>query len=236
MTLFGASKTANALAVEMKETDLGRVVEVRPQSKLETQTKANLPSNEALQTAARLRVLLGATGQMVAVTGVAENDGATQLASSIATGLAAITESKVLVIDANVNAPRLHEIFGVPMRPGLLEVLEDEAGIDRAVRGLDLNNLFVLPLGHSESTLAAVLSKPESQSVFDALRKEFRYIVVDTGLVAAGADGVLLAALSDGVVTAVAAGIRRRHEVLQFQQELKRLRIPLLGMVLTHGA
>jgi len=233
MTLFGASRAVNDTAVGLTESEFDHVVEAQPKWVSPECTFPNTPSQEAIQTAARLRVLLGASGKMVAVTGVTDNDGATQLAGSLGSGLATITDSDVLIVDANARAPRLHEICHVTIKPGLLELLENEVPLGAAVHRLQLSNLYLLPLGQSVGALATLLSKPEGQNVWQALRQRYRYVVVNTGAVATGADGVLLASMSDGVVAAVAAGIRRRHEVQQFQQELQRLRIPLLGLVLT---
>ena len=236
MTQFGASKAANALAVELKSEERESTIDSRPELALSAKRPGVMPSQDALQAAARLRVLLGATGKVVAVSGIAENDGSTELASSLGSGLAAITESPVLIIDANSADPGLHELYGIARRPGLLNVLDNNADLAACVHRLELSNLFVLPLGESRTGLAALLSKPETQEVLEEMREKYRYIVVDMGLVAAGAEGVLLASMSDGVVAAVASGVRRRHEVQQFQQELKRLRIPLLGVVLTKEA
>lgn len=230
MSQFGISNAANALALELKDNHLSSVVEVQ---RTAAQSARSMPTQEALQTAARLKVLLGATGKIVVVSGIADNDPATDLAGSLGGGLATMTESPVLIVDANVRAPRMHEIYGVPQDPGLLNVLDRELPLDRAVYRLELSNLLVMPLGDSRSSLPALLSKPEAHDAIERIRERFRFVVISTGLVAAGADGVLLASISDGVVAAVAAGVRRRHEVVQFHEELKRLKIPLLGVVLT---
>jgi Mrp family chromosome partitioning ATPase len=64
------------------------------------------------------------------------------------------------------------------------------------------------------------------------LREHFRFIVADAGVIKS-AEGTLLASLSDGVLIALAAGQRTKEEVANFQEELRRLQIPLLGAVLT---
>ena len=43
----------------------------------------------------------------------------------------------------------------------------------------------------------------------------------------------MLSSMCDGVVAALAAGKRRRHEVDEFVEGLKRLNLSLLGIVLT---
>lgn len=190
-------------------------------------------SQEALQTAARLKVILGEVGRMVAVTGIDRSDGSTPLAAQLAVALAATDESPVLVIDGNVQEPRLHEIFRAPQQPGILDLLEDRSDLAAATRSLEMNNLFLLPAGHASVSLAALLSRPTASRVFAEIRRIYRYVILDAGVIRNHPDGTLVASMSDGVVAAVAAGARRRHEVLQFRQELRQLNIPLLGVVLT---
>ena len=229
MATIGTSKARTSVAEEPKGFRV--IIRLHPQ-----RPELGLPgtdSQETLQTAARVQVLLGATGKVVAVTGVSKGDRPTQLAGCLGSGLAATSGANVLLIDANVQSPRLHEMFHVASKPGLLEVLEEGIEVEGVARPHESSNLFVLPLGQSASTLPTLLSKPESKSVFDSLREKYRYIVIDTGLLGSCPEGVLLASLSDGVVAAAAAGVRRRHEVQKLQEQLKTLRISLLGVVLT---
>lgn len=191
------------------------------------------PSQEALQAAARLKVVLGEVGRMVAVTGIEASDGLTPLAAQVAVALAATDDSSVLVIDGNVQEPQLHEIFRIPQQPGILDLLEQRSDLAAATRNLALNNLFLLPAGQGSMSLAALLSRPTANQLFNEIRRIYRYVIIDAGVIRNRPDATLLASMSDGVVAAVAVGTRRRHEVLQFRQELRQLNIPLLGVVLT---
>jgi len=232
MATTGASKARTSITEEPKRF---RVV-IRLHKQPPEQIVLEAQSQEAVQTAARLQVLLGETGKVVAVTGVAENDRSSLLAGCLGSGLAATSGSSVLLIDANVESPHLHEMFHVALKPGLLDLLEEELEVEAAAHPQESGNLFVLPLGQSESSLPALLGKEESKNIFASLRARYRYIVINVGLLGSRPEGVLLASLSDGVVAAAAAGVRRRHEVQQLREQLKTLHIPLLGVVLTKQA
>ena len=194
----------------------------------------NTPSNETLQAAARLKLVLGSEGRVVAVMGLTTVDGATMVVARLGAALARIDRSQVLVLDGNLRSPGLGDVFGVPRVPGLADILEGRSDLHQSTHGLDLDNLFVLPAG--AGSIASLLSSPGCAMTMASLRDRFRYIVIDAGLAHAGPDALVWASLSDGVVAALAAGIRRRHEVVEFQQELERLKIPLLGVVLTQTA
>lgn len=191
------------------------------------------PFEGALQAAERLKVMLGTAGRVVAITGLGESDGYTTLAATLGFALAALDESRVLVMDANVREPRLHELLHVHKEPGILDLLEQKSDLELATTKLELNNLFVLPVGQASTSLAALLSQPNGARVLDEIRRTYRYVIIDAGVIRSGAGGMLVASMSDGVVAALATGARRRDEVRQFRQELKQLNIPLFGVVLT---
>lgn len=188
-----------------------------------------------LQAAARVKLSLGAVGRVFAVTGLAMDDNAGHLASRLGSALAAVEPAPVLLVDGNVSQPSQAAWFGLPAKPGLLEVLRGTADLRAAAQSVGPANLFVLPLGTHHGSLASLLAGPNAASLLREIRDRFRYVVVEVGLVQKAPDALLLAALTDGVVVAVSAGDRRRHELQGLKQDLDRMKIPLLGVILTTG-
>jgi Mrp family chromosome partitioning ATPase len=189
--------------------------------------------DELLQTAARLKVVLGVHRRVVAVTGIDPADGGPLLAAKLGAALAQIDHGRVLVVEANQASRRIGRLFGVASEPGFLDVLEHRVELNQAVHPMTPDNLFVLPLGVAVGSLATSLTSDAGVSVMSAIREQFRHVIVDAGIIHRDAAGMLLASLADGVVAAVAIGTRRREEVITFHDELKRLNIPLFGVVLT---
>lgn len=237
MTTLGSLRAANELAAGLlsKARAGDSAVEAQAARSLAVGSALPAPFEGALQTAERLKILLGTAGRVVAVTGLGESDGFTALAATLGFALAALDESRVLVMDANVREPRLHELLCVPKRPGILDLLEQKSDLEPATTKLELNNLFFLPVGQASTSLAALLSQPGGVRVLDEIRRTYRYVIIDAGVIRSGPGGMLVASMSDGVVAALAIGARRRDEVLQFRQELKQLNIPLFGVVLTQA-
>ena len=188
---------------------------------------ASKVTQESLQVATRLKVLLGSAGSVVAVTGLNSADGSAGVAAKLAASMAAIDRtSRVLLVDANDDRPTDHK------QPGLMNLLEDSSSIEQVLHQEELENLFTLAIGESSQSMAALLSSARSNIVFQQLREKHRYMVIDAGVVRSGPSGMLLAALSDGVIAGLTAGAHNQQEVRDFQQELRRLSIPLLGFVL----
>jgi Mrp family chromosome partitioning ATPase len=188
-----------------------------------------------LQAAARVKLSLGGVGKVFAVAGLALDDNSGRLASRLGSALAAVEPAPILLVDGNVSQPSQAAWFGLAARPGLLEVLRGTADLRSAAQSAGPANLFVLPLGAHDGSLASLLAGPNTAPLLREIRDRFRYVVVEVGLVQKAPDALLLAALTDGVVVAVSAGDRRRHELQGLKQDLDRMKIPLLGVILTTG-
>ena len=160
------------------------------------------------------------------------------MAARLGAAMAQIDHAPVLIVEGNVASPRLAQLFGLTPGPGFLDVLEQRADLQQAIRPVVPPNLFVLPLGEGEAagSLASLLTSASGAFVMSAIREQFRYVIVDAGLIRRQAEGMLLASLADGVVVAVAIAVRRRDEIAGFHEELQRLKIPLFGVVLTRVA
>jgi Mrp family chromosome partitioning ATPase len=193
------------------------------------------PNDESLQTAARLKVVLG-TGRIAAFMGLAKDDGTTPLLIEIGIALASIDPSPVLLIDANCRRPTLHKLLDVPVSPGLIDCLGRRCSLNDAIRPTALSNLFLLPLGEAPSNLSLHLTTPEAEGMFGLIRERYRNALVDTGVNLQTPEGVMISSMADGVVIAMAAGKRRQHEILQCREGLDRLKLRLLGIVLTRNS
>jgi Mrp family chromosome partitioning ATPase len=209
---------------------------LEPRPKLTTVVfKPELATSEALQAAVKIKLLLGSMKRMFAVSGIGEKDGSSLLTAALGTALATLDANPVLVIDANTRGSRLSRMFDMPDAPGLVNLLEDHWDPKYVTQPAQPGNLFFLPLGKSGRSLASLIGDPRCARIMESIRSYFRYIAVDCGILRESPDNMLFASLSDGVVCAAAAGYRRHNEIVSFRQELQRLQIPLLGIVLTKG-
>jgi Mrp family chromosome partitioning ATPase len=187
---------------------------------------------QTLLAAARLKHVLGPTRKVAAVNGFESEDGGSVLAARIGSALAEIDQGEILVMDANAASPRIAELFSLRNSPGLLDVLDGQAELKDALSPVKPSNLWVLPLGAAKASVVSLFTSQCCEIVMRQLREQFRFIIVDAGLVRS-AEATLFASLSDGVLISLAAGQRTREEVASFEEEHRRLQIPILGAVLT---
>jgi len=189
-------------------------------------------SDDAVRMANRIRRLLTEAEQLVVILGIDAGDDTAGLCVDVALAMSRIDESRVLLIDANAAAPRVHELLGFPAAPGLCELIEGRAEFEDVARATDLPNLDVLPIGASSGLAASLFASSHLARIVRSMRGSYRYIFADAGTQRAP-EAMVLAGLGDALVIALAAGRWRRADLQDFKREISVLNARLLGAVLT---
>src|SRR6185436_18338695 len=95
------------------------------------------------------------SGRTLLVTSSESGEGKTVIAANLAVSLARLNQ-RVLLIDADLRRPRLHEIFGGDEGPGLTDVLLGKAS-NAAFRKTNVSRLWLMPAGRPCSNPADLL-------------------------------------------------------------------------------
>ena len=202
-------------------------------------SQAPLPSglitvgNEMMQTVVRLNSLLESDERMLVVTGWDTDDGTADLSLQIALGLASVSQQTVLLVDADFQAPLLHQRLQTHPGPGLGELVEGRRTFADLVQPFSDGSFFFLPAGTSAALKAGELAAPAWINALAHLRN-FQRVVLNVGPLAENSAAMVITAESDAVILGLAAGIRRRNEVEDLQRQVEMLRAKLLGAVLTY--
>jgi capsular exopolysaccharide synthesis family protein len=145
---------------------------------------------------------------------------------------------RVLLIDADLRKPRLHEIFEVTQDHGLADLLVSrkppDEPLDAFVRQASVENLLVLPSGSSEysSTATHLLYSEQMADLLQRFKTEFDMVLIDSPPMLQIPDARILGRLSDAVVLVVRAGRTTRDTALAAQQLFAEDGTRLLGAVL----
>ncbi len=180
----------------------------------------------------RTRIQQAANGRSInalIVTSPSRGEGRTHTAASLALSMTKEFDRRVCIMDANLRAPRLRDIFGLPEGPGLSDVLTERARLEDALVHIDDLNITVFP-GGDATTQPELLGSIAMRRIMQALRAQFDRIVIDAPAAIPVADVALLTPLVDGVMLVVRAGITPKptiHEAISGINSDK-----LLGVVL----
>jgi len=144
--------------------------------------------------------------QVFAITSAGAGDGKTVTTLNLAGSLAQSSESRVLVVCADLHRAAATEYLGLARAPGLAEtILNEEYGLAQAVRRLDSLNVSVLPAGDPHARPYELLASPRIEGLLAEARRLYDYVLIDTPPVVPLADCRLLGRWVDGFLVVVAA-------------------------------
>jgi capsular exopolysaccharide synthesis family protein len=179
----------------------------------------------------------GQAPRVLLITSPAPGEGKTTVSSNLAIALAE-TGRRVLLIDADLRRPSLHEIFALPNVWGLSSLLKrskpvTECPFASIAQETAVPGLFVVPSGPPPSTgTSQLLHSCRVVELLGRLRTEFDSILIDTPPMLQIADARVLAPLADGVLLVLRAGQTPRETARAAINRLLGDHASLLGVVL----
>lgn len=179
-----------------------------------------------------LRFLNATPVRSVILGSSSHGDGKTTTAVNLALAAAAMGQ-RVLLVDANLRLPEIHAWVDLPNARGLNELLSDEklGWEDVIQRSTFDRNLFVLTAGEVSLNSARLLASNEMQNLMRQLQTAFDLVIYDTPNLTEYSDANFLATHSDGIVMVVGIGTTKRPAIQNAISELKKFRLPILGLV-----
>ena len=231
---------SHSLSITAKDNPLELVTWNQERSLLSDSFRATLASilfSKAMKNPATSR-LHGEEGRLLVVTSVSPAEGKTTVASNLAIALAE-TNRSVLLIDADLRRPRLHNVFNVCNDWGLADLLqasesEDEAPLDALARPTSIPRLWLVPSGPGVAAIPGLLHSDRLRKLLRRYRKEFDLVLVDSPPMALLPDARVIGRLSDGLVIVVRANRTSRQSLKEAHQRLIQDQIPVLGTILNN--
>ena len=143
--------------------------------------------------------------RVVTVTSALPRDGKTLTAVNLALTLSESYSRRVLLIDADLRRPSVHQILGIQNRAGLNEVLHGEVHQELPLITISAT-LSVLTSGRSRSTPLAGLSSQRMGTLLDDCVSRFDWVLLDVPPVGLLADAQILGRLTGAVILVIRAG------------------------------
>jgi Mrp family chromosome partitioning ATPase len=122
---------------------------------------------------------------------------------------------QVLLVDGNIERPRLHELFGVNNKVGLSNLLGDRYPPNHLPQATSIPNLALISAGPRVSNHASLLLRERVLHRLDPIARAFDFIILDcTGLAPA------LVARSGGGSDNVIVAVKRHKSSIRALQDL----------------
>jgi protein-tyrosine kinase len=166
----------------------------------------------------------------ILVTSSTPAEGKTFVAANLAQSFIRQENRRVLLIDSDLRASRLHLHVGASGKPGLSDYLRGDADEYQVTQVEKDGNLCLIPGGGEVSNPSELLHSDRMKQLLDRMSLIFDWIILDSPPALAVHDASILADMCDGVLFVVRAGSTDFELATKASSEFREKN--LLGVVL----
>jgi polysaccharide biosynthesis transport protein len=178
-----------------------------------------------------LNARLETAPRVILISSSMEGEGKTTVAVNFAVALAQI--GRTCLVDGDLRNPSVAKVFKIETRAPLSNVLDGKCPLNNAlVDAAEIPNLSILPCGMVAGSPADVLSSTEMNVLLDQLKRQFRFVVIDSPPVIRFSDARFLSSLSDEVVLVGRYGVTTRRAIQRTAEILEEMKASIAGVVL----
>jgi len=182
----------------------------------------------------KVHSLLDESAQIIAVTGLGENNGGSYLSLRIAQAFAGFhPDKKILLVDVDFNSPNLHHEFNVSKSPGLQEVLQSHSRIDEALSFSGSPGLYVLPAGENKAQISHQTLLYNLTTLIPKLKPNFSIILLSAPDMSSSLEAELSVTQSDAVVVVIKSGEVGKQQIKEIDSQITQAGSKFFGIVLS---
>ena len=168
--------------------------------------------------------------RVIMVTSAGDREGKTTVAAHLAASLAR-SGRRTLLVDGDLRAPSAHAVFNASGEPGLCEVLRSEVTLEAAIQPTQVDGLMLVAAGQCDYQAIAALSHALLGEVFQKVREQFDFVVIDAAPVLSYADTLLIGSHVDAAVLSVRRDVSQLTKVYEARERMESVGIRVLGAV-----
>jgi capsular exopolysaccharide synthesis family protein len=168
----------------------------------------------------------------ILVAGTANGGGTSTTAVNLATAIADDSRSSVLLVDANLRTPGLHNFFKTGSFKGMSELLDAKDEKNFQFKKVSENELYLFPCGVKRSSSDGYFESRRFDQFLSNVRNSFDYVIFDSAPISGFPDTQTLCAKVDGVILVITYDKTRRQVALRAKKELEDAGANILGVVI----
>lgn len=168
-------------------------------------------------------VLMGATAR--------PGQGATTALTNLAIGLARAGR-QVVIVEADLRRPFLHEVFEADHKPGLTDALQGRVSVQEALAPTQIENLRLMAGGSTVVDPWSLLWKPSMGQLVQELREVADYVIFNVPSATVFADAMCVAPHVDGAVLVMRTSEMPSGAEQKVREWLEEVEVPVMGVVL----
>jgi capsular exopolysaccharide synthesis family protein len=185
--------------------------------------------------------LLNSTGSLktIMVTSTQPEEGKTTVIVSLAFTMT-FAGKKVLVIDADLRKPMIHQIFELENSRGFADLLNGSVEVQDVIQILKVNHeglqnrqpLNVITTGRVLPNSLNAMGSPNLRRSLEYLRNMYDIVLLDSPPILSVSDSLLLAPGVDGIILVLNTGAVTEEDALRAKERLDQAGGHILGVVM----
>ena len=168
--------------------------------------------------------------RVIVVTSSVAGEGKSTTSGNLAIALAQSGNS-VLLVDCDMRKPSIHKKFKISNAAGTAELLLRKKLFEEVANNYN-ENLTIITAGKIPPNPSEMLASRAMTAFIEEMKKEFKYIILDTPPLQAVTDAQVLSTKADGVLLIVRAGSTKKEMVLNSVDLIKKVQGKVIGTVL----
>jgi polysaccharide biosynthesis transport protein len=166
----------------------------------------------------------------IAITSALPREGKTSTCVNMAATFSQVDE-KVLILDMDMQKPRIHQIFRLRNIKGVSNYLAGKVTLNEVIQKTGLKNVWAMTSGPIPSNPSELLNSKKARDLIEELKEIFGFILIDTPPVLAVVDPMIVSSYIDSVVFVIRSGKTAKKPFLKAVGELRKVNADILGVV-----
>ncbi|WP_326939020.1 polysaccharide biosynthesis tyrosine autokinase [Agreia sp. Leaf210] len=175
---------------------------------------------------------VGRENRSFVITSSIQSEGKSTSAVNLAIALAD-AGSRVLLVDADLRRPKIHEYLGLEGAVGLTDLLIGRAEPEDVIQPWGQRDLFVLPAGTIPPNPSELLGSDALLKLISEFNRAFDVVLFDSAPLLPVTDAAILARTVGGTIVVCAAGRTHKNQLKGAFTALANVDAPVSGVVLT---
>lgn len=205
-----------------KTRALNLFVRDKPRSMI-SETYRMINTNLRFSRSDRLQVMVVSSGM--------PGEGKSSTLANIALAIAELG-NKVLLIDSDMRLPSQHQVWEIPNRKGLSNVLVESKDEFQTLPVIEENDyLDILSAGALPPNPTSLLESKRFEAFIQSLRPRYDYVLIDAPPLTVASDALLISKAVDGLLLVARPGVINRAAASVAREMLRQANVTVLGLI-----
>lgn len=184
-----------------KSFDLPVIGRVYKNNKKGKEEDNSIPSPQVVECFRKIRTKMdyfvpGAGPKIITISSTISQEGKSFISRNLALTMASM-HSRTVLLGFDLRKPKLYDNLDLEDKYGISDFLAERVGIEDIIQKSNVPNLDIVYAGQKPPNPGILIASPLMETLFDYLRSEYEYIIVDTPPIGIVMDGLSLVDRAD---------------------------------------